>query len=383
MIEKDKINDLISRYLSGECSSAEEKVLLDWSNTTSENFAYFQEMKYTWITSVLLRNEPLFETEQALIDIHAELTVPSPEVKSPRFLSLVSYSILKDAFKYAAIFALIFIAGVISTIFFLGNKQKSQDLTMNYYEVPMGSKGVVVLPDGTKVWLNAGSKFKYSANYNKQNRVVVLEGEGFFDVVSNPKKPFVVTANGLQIKAFGTKFNVKAYNDEKKVVTTLIKGTVFIEGRDEQNKNFYFEMKPNQSVIYFTDSKNNPSICNKKPSPTEVDAKTLSEEKILQVITDNPIKTELITSWKDNRWTVDNMALQDFIKELERRYNVIFSISSSEINKFHFSGTIQNESIEQVLGILRLTLPIQYTINKNHIDLKVDPYLNSRYLKVL
>src|SRR5690606_22071977 len=90
---------------------------------------------------------------------------------------------------------------------------------------PRGQKSVMLLEDGTKVWLNADSKLTYSRNFAQGDlREVFLDGEAFFEVVSNPQKPFVVHTSALNIKVLGTSFNVKSYSDDSRIETTLVEG---------------------------------------------------------------------------------------------------------------------------------------------------------------
>ena len=95
-----------------------------------------------------------------------------------------------------------------------------------------GSKSQITLPDGSKAWINAGSKLSYRGDFNQSDRIVNLEGEGYFNVTSNKAKPFIVQTAHLKVKAFGTVFNVKAYPEEKTVETTLVEGIVEIEAGD-------------------------------------------------------------------------------------------------------------------------------------------------------
>jgi transmembrane sensor len=90
----------------------------------------------------------------------------------------------------------------------------------------LGGRSEVILPDGSKVKLNAGSNISYSNNFGYAERNILLEGEGYFEVETNPQIPFVVEASGLKIKAFGTIFNVKAYPEEEEITTTLVEGMV-------------------------------------------------------------------------------------------------------------------------------------------------------------
>lgn len=380
-MEKEFINDLIIRYLLGECSGDENQKLLEWSKLSDENADYLQKFKYAWIASNQLGNEQEFAPgDDLLTRLHHsyanEKQVETFNIETSRF-------IIRRILKYVALILIIFSVGWLSSRFVSPKADIQNNSLISVYETPVGSKGIVTLPDGTQVWLNAGSKLSYPASYNQKERIVKLEGEGYFDVVTNPKKPFIVKARDLNIKAYGTSFNVKAYNDEKEVITTLVKGKVFIEGR-RNHKEFLVEMKPQQTIkymsekaLFLSDSVSSPS----NPVVSKEAAKVHAQAE--PFISRESKNTEIYTSWKDERWIVEKVKITDFIRMLERRYNVVFVMNPDDFSKYHFSGTIENESIEQVLSFLRYTLPIKYNVNKNHIQLKLDQELTEKYNKAL
>ena len=96
-----------------------------------------------------------------------------------------------------------------------------------------GQKSSVTLPDGTRIWLNSGSRVSYSSAFNSRSRTVNLEGEAYFSVARNEQLPFVVQADGMSVTALGTKFNVKAYANEEEVVATLVEGRIRTDAGDE------------------------------------------------------------------------------------------------------------------------------------------------------
>lgn len=382
-MEKEILDDLIIRYLLGECSGDESQKLLEWSSLSNENADYFQKFKYAWIASNQLGNEKEFAAGDDLLarlhnSYNNEKQVNTFNIGDSRFAT-------RRILKYAALVLIIFSIGWLSSRVVSPKAITQNNSLISVYETPVGSKGLVTLPDGTQVWLNAGSKLSYTVGYNQKERIVKLEGEGYFDVVTNPKKPFIVKAKDLNIKAYGTSFNVKAYNDEKEVITTLVEGKVFIEGRRNQ-KDFLVEMKPQQTIKYLSDKPLFLSDSASIPS-SPIDSNSKGPAKVYadnQPFISREIKnTEIYTSWKDERWIVEKVKINDFIRMLERRYNVVFVMNPDDFSKYHFSGTIENESIEQVLSFLRYTLPIKYTVDKNHIQLKLDHELTEKYNKAL
>src|SRR5260221_1009127 len=114
-----------------------------------------------------------------------------------------------------------------------------------------GSKTNLLLPDGTRVWLNAGSSITYDSSYDKMMREVILSGEGYFDVVRNKEKPFIIHAAKINIKVLGTQFNVKSYPTDNTTEASLIHGSIEVTFRDKPNKKII--LKPNEKIVVDND----------------------------------------------------------------------------------------------------------------------------------
>jgi hypothetical protein len=140
-------------------------------------------------------------------------------------------------YRLASVAAILVLVLVVSglTAYFMNERQEVEKHLFSYSEIvaPLGAKTQVVLPDSTVVWLNAGSKLTYSANFNLDNRLVELEGEGYFQVAKNNDKPFVVDAFGFLVEGGETEFNVKAYKDEPTIEAILVEGKVWLNHRTE------------------------------------------------------------------------------------------------------------------------------------------------------
>jgi transmembrane sensor len=379
------IDGLIIGYLSGNYTELEEKQLLTWLNSSPDNLKYFEQFEITWLASSQLKDITKVSSETAFIELSNKLLLDH---------KLIDYQDNKKTknriigfLKYAAIIIVVFCLGIIFNRLNNKGSVKNENYSICSYEIPIGAKGKVILPDSTIVWLNAGSSLKYRTDYNKIGRTVYLKGEAYFEVKTNPLKPFIVKARELDIKALGTIFNVKAYDDDEDIVTTLVKGKVNIEGKDNLNKMFVLNMKPGQCVKFYHNKPNSELPTKQKENERDTQDKEFQNNNKLiginKVIKMDAVKTVLFTSWKDNRWIIENESLLLLIKDLERRYNVTFNIKGEELKDYHFSGTIQNENIEQILCILSFTLPLKYNIDKNLINLSVDSNLKIKFMKAL
>lgn len=358
--------ELLMKYVKGNCTDQEKVTITDWIDSSPENMREYAAVRK-------LFDMTIWQTpSQSSIKVTENKLFRSVYIKVSRI---------------AAVLILTISLSSLITYLVLNNKTdlfSSKNNNLIYISAPFGSRAMTILPDGTKVWLNAGSNLKYSTNYNSHTRIVKLEGEGFFDVITNPKKPFIVETKGVSIKAYGTAFNVKAYKEEKEVITTLVRGKVYIEGNDKQNKHFALQMKPRQSVTVLIDNHNlqniqsNKQIDNNFNSEKNIEADNSSEFNGSKIKIDS-VKTELYTSWKDNRWLFRFERLEDLARKLERRYDVEIVFKDEAIKNYTFNGSLYDESIDQVFEAIKLIAPINYSINHKKITLNINNSLEDRY----
>jgi len=193
-----------------------------------------------------------------------------------------------------------------------------------------GQKSDFKLPDGTRVWLNGSSKLIYRSSFNKQ-REVTLEGEAFFDVVEDKTKPFVVNASKIVIKVLGTAFNVKSYQEEKTIETTLVRGKVMIE---------------------IAESKKGPIVLAEKQQ-----AVYSKESRQVQL---SRIQTDRVTSWTTGKLIFNNETFSDVKTKLERYYGVHILLSDERNLSCHYSATIDNVPLVKVLELFKETGDVTY-----------------------
>ena len=206
-----------------------------------------------------------------------------------------------------------------------------------YYSAhsPRGSVSEMVLPDGSIIFLNSDSKIKYSIDGNKGIREVFLNGEAWFKVEKNKNKPFVVHTPFYDVNVTGTQFNVKAYDSDNIVATTLEKGEVIINSTKDFKLAENIILEPGEQVVLNKNSR-------------ELTIKT--------------VNTKWFTSWKDNKLIFVNTNMKEFIVILERKYGVDIEIKNKTILDLHVDCTINNESVMEILEILEKTLPVNYKI---------------------
>ncbi len=343
--EIQNIDELIMLYLTGEAGEKEIMLVKDWIHESDENFKYYTHLKTVWLLSSENKNPNQFHTQKALLSFKQKV--------------FKNKSIVPVFLKYAAIFVIaLTLGGFIGHGFVNQENNKNVETLVftNEAEAPYGVRSKVNLPDGSQVWLNSGSKLLFPSTFKGNTRNVKLIGEAYFEVHTDVSKPFIVNANGVNVKALGTSFNVKSYPDESYVETTLVEGKVVVS--KENSKEEPVTLEPNQKVTIY------------KPNP-QLEKNPDTKEKISRVADDVVVETNVNTqnniSWRNELWIIDNEPLSSFAKKLERRYNVKIEIKDSTIYNFRYSGSIKDESINNVLEVLTLTSPIAYSKEENKI----------------
>ncbi|MBN2636874.1 MAG: FecR family protein [Prolixibacteraceae bacterium] len=213
-----------------------------------------------------------------------------------------------------------------------------------YYEAraPKGSIIELILPDKSIIYLNADSKVKYSVNNELGVREVFLSGEAWFDIAKNEAHPFIVHTPFYKVNVTGTKFNVKTYESDNSIITTLEEGEIILLPNEA------FKLKENVILA---------------PGEQAILSKNSKE------LTIRKVNTRWYTSWKDNKLIFVNMNLKDLVTLLERKYGVEIEVKNKDILDLHFDGTIKNESILEFLEIIKSTLPINYKIIGQKIEI--------------
>jgi ferric-dicitrate binding protein FerR (iron transport regulator) len=237
----------------------------------------------------------------------------------------------------------------------------------------------VKLADGTTIWLNSATTIRYPDKFKNNRRDVYIEGEAYFEVAKDKKRPFTVHSSDMDMVVLGTSFNVKSYPDEGTIETTLVEGSVRIEKKMKSGKIKYVSLKPNQQVtlikeegrILLTDLNEDKveklAVAEQQESDSLKVTTIKRKERI--VVVEN-IDPNVFIAWKSNRLEFKDEIFESIAVKLERWYNVEISIKNEKLKKIKFTGTFENETIEQAFEALRLTTRFKYKFNKNKIIIK-------------
>ena len=379
----DPFESMIIRFLNGQLKDEEVDKLNSLIDESPENLEIFRAYQNIWLGSSALLPDERYNTLRAWKSVSRGM-----EKSANRRLYTsrrASRHIYMGLSKIAALIAAVFIIGAITSyLIFMNFHSLSSDIYTEI-SVPQGSRSQIVLPDNSRVWLNAGSTIRYPNNFDRIDRVVELDGEAYFDVVSNPRKPFVVSTEHLKFRALGTAFNVKAYPEDEVVSATLVEGNVIVEIPDINDKPLSFNLEPRQNFTYniAAGRVESAEIIEEIKKETEVPSDPIAEETTglpePRILVRTNIRPEIYTSWKDDEWVVEGETMADMAVLLGRRFNTKINIDTEELKRYRFTGRIMNETLEQVLEILRMTTPLKFTVGKGYVDWEIDPDLKEEY----
>ncbi len=375
-------DDYILRFLNGKLNKDDTREFELWVSSSDENLELFEEYRKIWLVSAAGISAEKYDPAPAWEIVYDRIRKSKGHKRLPGLFR--NGSRLSRYLRIAATLFLFVTAGAVASWMVFSKQKISQADSYCEIVAPPGSKSQITLPDGSKAWINAGSKLTYKGDFNQSDRIVNLEGEGYFTVTSNKAKPFIVQTAQLKVKAFGTVFNVKAYPDEKTVETTLVEGIVEIEagGKTKSDETVTYTLRPKQNIIYHIESglagQKSDNIAPAEQAPVRK-AEVIKKE--VQVISN--IKPELYTSWKDENWVIEGMPLDQLAVLMGRRFNSRIEIRDDALKLYKFTGTIQNETLEQMLVILSLTTPLEYTIGKGNVSWMLNRNLEKNYTRIL
>jgi transmembrane sensor len=344
---------LVARSLNDEASSQEEEELFALLREDHSLHQQFELLKRIW-SEKENRDEDVENARDYIRKIieRAEIEPIVEQIRSrrrKRFVFAVAASVLLVAFS----------------IWLYINKSASQDQNdENILIAKNGSRTRSILPDGTTVWLNAGSRLIIESDFSGA-REVRLEGEAFFDVVKKSVQPFIVHTGGVDIRVLGTAFNVKAYPEDPSVETTLLRGRIQVYDRDDSVK-APIELKPNEKLVL-----------PKKPPTTELPA--TNDEKspaisarsrftITHIDSTKKENERIETAWVYSRFEFRGDRFEDLAHKMQRWYNVKIIFTDEKVKQLQFDGSFEKETVEEAMAALKTANLFTYQINKYEIS---------------
>ena len=327
MKEEKDIQALAIRYFEGVLLRADEERLFRFIQEGEENHALFKQWENEWLLSSVMNEKTEREWERLQVKMRTH------EAITPMLASKFAFGR-----KIAAIAAIVVLTAG-ATMGLWSTVSSLQQETFFTLEAPYGEKSKVTLIDGTVVWLNAGSKLQYSNKFNKNNRVVKLDGEGYFEVTKHDGEEFTVETSAYAVVVKGTKFNVSAYPDDSFITTTLIEGAV-----DLLYGEHVLKMEPGESLRL--------DVHSGKFQRARVNAKQSS-------------------AWSENMLEFDSITLNELIIRLSRQYNVHIKLESQPFGDRTFRISLRNqETIGEVMDALKEIIPITVERKEDYIYIR-------------
>lgn len=328
-MDKKEFDILLDRYLSGNCSPKEAAILEEFFDSFNADVL--------WKSSELGDQQEFKENLYKLVKLRIKA---DQKTNRKKFIS--------PAFKIAAVFVLLIVAGL-WVYRQVGHKQNIPEIVWRESYTRKGEKLTVTLNDGTVIKLNSESTLKYPSKYVEGKRMVILEGEAFFEVAENPHVPFQVKTNKLYTTVLGTSFNVRAISGEDNIKVAVKSGRVKVSkayNEEESELNTDIEdiiLLPLEMAVYST--------------------QTGESEKV-------SFDEGEVFSWKDGILIFQNNNIEEVISTLEKWYGVEFTIERSINPAKDFSGRYEKKPLEAVLEGLSFVYDFDYEIDENTVTLK-------------
>ena len=329
-----KTIDIANRFLAEQnCSGHELSELKKWLSDPASQNEVEQWLYEHWEKSPELNSEALIETVFNQIEAYRKFSGTINISPVTRIVNI-----------YQKIAAILLIPMMGIGIYYLTENQNSASVQYTETIAPRGQKSRIVLSDGTKVWLNSDTKIRYPGQFSANQRDIYLEGEAFFEVTRNEHKPFLVHTSGPDVKVVGTKFNVKAYNDENLVETSLFEGKVDLllpaAGSGHPEKKI---LNPGQSVVY---------------------------SQLTHELTPVRFPQDEIDGWKKNQLIFKDDTFSKLVRKIERWYNVEMIYNEKQFDNRRLTVELyEGERLEKLMDILSLALSVDYKYEKGKIIL--------------
>ncbi len=349
MIERNRINTLMARKISGEATMEELKEL-------EVLLTQFPELQYAFT---------IVEDIQAVNPVNGFTAEEESRLASEGLDRMNLFlqqsqdtAVVRKMAPWRVIAGVAAMVTVLLSVWALWPASPDRQAFRNEVVTKTGSKTSVVLPDGTTVVLNACSRLQYDATrFLNGEREVGLTGEAYFDVKHDPAHPFIIRTGPVNIRVLGTVFNVKAYTEDATVETTLLSGKVEVSFPQNGSGQQVVRLQPDQKLV-IANHKNQPVQDSKKANFSITPVKNSNAGAA-----DSPEAEKPTTAWINDRFDFDNVTFEQLSHDLERWYNVTLRFKNDRYKHEVFTGAFRKQGIEDVLQALQLMSGFHYEVN--------------------
>jgi len=321
-------SDIIIRYLSHETTIAETQLVDRWINESVENKVYFENIKRIYENKLNQDESIEFNVNKAWTKLELQLPLNAKE-------STIKFSFGNNirriglaAVKIAAIVVLLL--GIIFTYYRINPKQ----VEVASYESIVNQ----LLPDGSRISLNKNSSIQYPSHFSKRQREISLVGEAFFEVKKNASIPFIIHINDVDIEVVGTSFNVNAYPNDERTEVVVKTGIVKVTTHDANNK--IIVLKAGEKAEFIKKSNSITKLDNNNPN---------------------------YIGWKTKVYVFEMTKMADVFKTIEKDFNVSITVTDNNFNQCNLFARFENNSLEEILTIIKHTFNVNYQIDGRHI----------------
>jgi len=321
---------IIKRYLDGSGEKGDQEKIMYWFSNLPDESELRDIYNRYWKELPEDTCEEGYDERKMLGEIYHRIRIEESLLSNEKEKSRTLRKVITI---FTRIAALLFIP---LTVFVFLNRDRltpaKSDVAYSEIYAPLGTRTKFYLPDGSSGYLNAGSTIQFPTAFTGKSRKVNLKGEAYFDVRSNPDKPFIVSGENIRAIAYGTAFNVEAYPGDPVNKVTLVHGKVEVLGRNKNELQSLGILKPDEMWIFNGEG---------------------ASSKFVQVNAKN------VVSWKDGKLIFRNDPFSEVIKKLNRKYSVNIIIKDNRLNDYSYMATFEDETLDEVLKLLKLSAPIK------------------------
>lgn len=313
---------LLARFLAQECTGDDFRKIEEFIAQDESHARYLFELERVWGLKNEIRYSSDKELKEAYTSIQNRISMKDSEVRVVKIRR-------RPLVHWVAYAASVLVAGLF-LFFYLSRPSSENAVAVNKIEVPTGERVAITLSDGTKVWLNSRSSISYPSDFSQKERRVHIDGEGYFEVAPDTKKPFIVESAALSVKVLGTSFNFKAYREEA-VCVSLLEGELEAYVSEDQTP---IKMLPNDEVEY-----------SYKTGLQKIKRKDVSHS----------------SHWISGELYFSEQKLSDIVSVLNRKFITKILIQEEELKSESFSCRVHPDaSLIDIMELLKETRKLDY-----------------------
>lgn len=306
--------DLLYRFFEGRASVEEMRLVKEWSEASEEN------------SKLLRRERKLFNA--IILSGRLEPSDGQTTLRKKR------NHFVREFLKIASVVAIT--VGITAALFSIGEDKEDMNVAMQTITVPAGQRVNLDLPDGSNVWLNAGTTMKYPVSFMKGKGEVILNGEAYFEVAHNEKSPFVVRTHAMDIEVLGTKFNVEAYSKKAVFEASLMQGKIRV--KSPHNEKTAVVLLPNYKT-------------------------TLKDGRLVV----SKIDDYNVYRWKEGLYCFKSKRFTQIMEDLERYYDLKIQVDKKSIESVALTGKFRiSDGLDYALRVLQKDVSFTYRRDKDN-----------------